>query len=490
MLSNENKFNLIEESKGIRSKKIYDTIKAHGGFNEDDYEHNVADMHNLTDNDYVGILPFQKVWGMGEYDLNQYARERGFDVEPGDQVSAIRLGDNNFLLVIVRNGKLYQSRNDGWKNFYDKQAERMSNRRKDGADTYQWNNQKARELFKNPYFRKWPKDERQSAIANAKRQISETLRNAIINKLNEGAWGYNADQCDKSLDELDTFLFKTVKLCVDETKKPKNADDAWANICIINTFLDMFEKTKNEADIPDELLDAFSDNIDKCTKDKEWIKYWRKPEKIIASLTKYRKQLEDWRKKDRIGEDSVKIQEKKTKSKLTEALAQAIEDKLESARREVNVTPTEPQKKANNYAHGHISINGFQISIENPKGSYRSGKDKNGKPWKVLMHNDYGYFTKTVGKDGDAIDVFIGDNFESSRIFAIDQRINGKFDETKIMFCFNTMEQAKKAYLSNYNKDWKGFWKITETDIDTFKKWLYDGYRQRKPFAEYVIFNK
>ena len=163
-----------------------------------------------------------------------------------------------------------------------------------------------------------------------------------------------------------------------------------------------------------------------------------------------------------------------------------IKSKLAKARQDVDKSPTEGQIKAGNYKKGHISILGFNISIENPKGSYRRGKDSNGKEWKTLMHNDYGYFTRTVGKDGDAVDVFIGPNLNSEKIFPIDQYHGNEFDETKVMLGFDNKEEAKAAYLSNYEKGWKGFKYITEVDIDTFKKWLYDGYRQRKPFAKYV----
>lgn len=171
-----------------------------------------------------------------------------------------------------------------------------------------------------------------------------------------------------------------------------------------------------------------------------------------------------------------------------ELLKESVKEKLEAERKEVNTEPTEKQCKAGNYAMGHISINGFEITIENPKGSYRKGKDKNGKEWKTLMHNDYGYFTKTVGKDGDAIDVFLGPYIEDKelKIYPVDQYLNGEFDETKVMMGFRDKESAKKAYLSNYEKDWKGFKYITEVDVDTFKKWLYDGHRQRKPFAKYT----
>ena len=162
-----------------------------------------------------------------------------------------------------------------------------------------------------------------------------------------------------------------------------------------------------------------------------------------------------------------------------------ISEKIRSERKRVNTSPSEKQKIAGNYRHGHVSIHGYAISIENPKGSYRKGVDGNGNKWKTLMKNDYGYFLCTKGKDGDAIDVFIGNNYDTRKIFVVDQKFGNKFDESKVMMCFNDIESAKNAYLSNYNKDWKGFWKITEVDEKCFKKWLYDKKRQYKPFFKY-----
>lgn len=175
---------------------------------------------------------------------------------------------------------------------------------------------------------------------------------------------------------------------------------------------------------------------------------------------------------------------------LMEIISESLSRELERARRETNTNPTDGQKEADNYKKGRVAIHGFKIAIENPKGSYRKGKNRDGKEWKTLMHNDYGYFVRTLGKDGDAIDVFIGPNLKSEKIFPIDQYINGEFDETKVMLGFDSAEQAKKAYLSNYEKDWKGFKYITEVGIEEFRKWLYDGYRQRKPFAKYKSLNE
>ena len=66
----------------------------------------------------------------------------------------------------------------------------------------------------------------------------------------------------------------------------------------------------------------------------------------------------------------------------------------------------------------------------------------------------------------------------------------GEFDETKVMLGFNSKEEAKEAYLSNYSPGWKGFRKITSVPLNVFKKWLYRGRKQRQPFADYIEIKK
>lgn len=175
---------------------------------------------------------------------------------------------------------------------------------------------------------------------------------------------------------------------------------------------------------------------------------------------------------------------------LKKDIVNNLKHELIMTRKEVNTKPTEAQIKAENYKMGHIKIIGFDITIENPKNSYRQGVDSNGRKWKTKMYYDYGYFKHTLGKDGDAIDVFIGDNLKSDKIFVVDQFLSGKFDESKVMLGFNTEKEAKEGYLKNYEKDWKGFKKITGVSIDVFKEWLYDGYKQRKPFYQYAEIKK
>lgn len=133
---------------------------------------------------------------------------------------------------------------------------------------------------------------------------------------------------------------------------------------------------------------------------------------------------------------------------------------------------------------GHVKINGFDITIENPKGSIRSGIDNNGVPWKVQMNNHYGYFRRTEGKDGDQIDVFVGDSPTSGKIFIVDQvDENGNFDEHKVMMGFDSIEEAQQAYMSNYSPGWNGLGNITEVSVEDFKEWAKDGRKKTQPFA-------
>ncbi len=182
--------------------------------------------------------------------------------------------------------------------------------------------------------------------------------------------------------------------------------------------------------------------------------------------------------------ESVKTEPVKPKTILESALDNNANAVLELQGQQVNTEPTEGQKEAGNYKMGHIKINGYDITIENPKGSTRSGIDNNGIPWEVQMNNHYGYFRRTEGKDGDQIDVFIGDSPTSGKIFIVDQvDEKGNFDEHKVMMGFDSIEEAEQAYMSNYSPGWRGLGNITEVSQQEFKDWAKDGKKKTEPFA-------
>lgn len=158
--------------------------------------------------------------------------------------------------------------------------------------------------------------------------------------------------------------------------------------------------------------------------------------------------------------------------------------RLFDAEQEVDTNPTEAQKSAGNYKKGHIKIDGYDITIENPKGSERSGVDTNGQPWSVTMNNTYGYIRGTEGVDGDHIDVFLSDNPAGGKVYVIDQmNEDGSFDEHKVMYGFNSALAAKRAYMKNYSPGWKGLGKTTEVSKEVFNEWVKSSKRKTKPFA-------
>lgn len=171
-------------------------------------------------------------------------------------------------------------------------------------------------------------------------------------------------------------------------------------------------------------------------------------------------------------------------------------DRLETAISETETEPTEAQKKAGNYKKGHLSFGGYDYTVETPKGVTRSGKDEQGKPWSVTMHDTYGYILGKIGVDGDHIDMFINDAADldtfDGNVYVVDQVTpeTGEFDEHKVMYGFPDEAAATEAYLANYSKGWKGLGKVTSVPKATFDKWLQSSDRKTKPFADYAMIKK
>lgn len=161
-------------------------------------------------------------------------------------------------------------------------------------------------------------------------------------------------------------------------------------------------------------------------------------------------------------------------------------DEVQEQREQTETNPTEAQKEAGNYRKGHIKVDGYDIALENPKGSTRSGKDTNGKEWSITMKHDYGYIRGTKGTDGDHIDVYLSDNPTAGNVYVVDQidQQTGNFDEHKVMYGFDSMDEAVQAYRDQYEDGWK-VGNVTEVSREEFKKWVDSSARKTKPFADY-----
>jgi hypothetical protein len=130
---------------------------------------------------------------------------------------------------------------------------------------------------------------------------------------------------------------------------------------------------------------------------------------------------------------------------------------------------SDAQKDAGNYKKGHMTLAGLDITIENPVGTVRHGNLK--------LKDHYGYIKRTVGADGDQVDVFVNAKAQedwAGDIYIVDQTFGdvGGFDEHKVMFGYNNLIDARRAYKRNFNKDWKGEGAVTKMTLDEFNAWL------------------
>lgn len=122
---------------------------------------------------------------------------------------------------------------------------------------------------------------------------------------------------------------------------------------------------------------------------------------------------------------------------------------------------------------GTTEFQGLPISIENKKGSTRKWYDPHEeREGSTLMHFDYGYIRRTEGMDGDHVDAYVGPHPEASTAYVVHQMKGpdfSKFDEDKVMLGFSSEDEARLAYLKQYDKP--GFFGgITAIPMSQFKE--------------------
>lgn len=181
--------------------------------------------------------------------------------------------------------------------------------------------------------------------------------------------------------------------------------------------------------------------------------------------------------------DAEGIVENDTEGVTEESLNEAIR----KAGEETKTDLTEEEKQSGDYPKGVVEVQGMSIAIENPKGSTRSGVDADGNEWSTEMQDTYGYFEGTAGADTDDIDVFVGEHPLSDKVFIVDQvKEDGSFDEHKVMFGYESSEDAREAYLRNYEDGWQGLGSITQVGVEDFRRWAEADKTRDKAFTEYI----
>lgn len=154
----------------------------------------------------------------------------------------------------------------------------------------------------------------------------------------------------------------------------------------------------------------------------------------------------------------------------------SLAEQIDAQAKVADTDPSDGQKIAGNYRKGHVNIHGLDISIENPRGSWREGGPPEER-WRSKLNHHYGDIKRTVGGDDDNVDCFIGHHLKSPHIFVIDQhhlKEGKQFDEHKCFIGFGSKLQAREAYHRAFS-DGKGKDRIGHIEtmtVDGFKDWL------------------
>lgn len=132
---------------------------------------------------------------------------------------------------------------------------------------------------------------------------------------------------------------------------------------------------------------------------------------------------------------------------------------------------------------GKIDFQGLPIAVENRRGSKRYWTDEStGETGSTTMKHPYGYVRGTLGTDGDEVDVFVGPNKSSKKVFVVTQNKKPESgmagthpwvetDEQKVMLGFDSAKEAQEAYLDHYD-DTRFFGRMIELTMDSFKERL------------------
>ena len=157
-------------------------------------------------------------------------------------------------------------------------------------------------------------------------------------------------------------------------------------------------------------------------------------------------------------------------------------------------SPLGPAKSFSTSSAFQLSVSRYAcVTVASSRlGAGGRGVSPEGKEWSTEMQDHYGRILGTVGMDSTPekpqhVDFFAKAGTPEGHtgpVFIVDQvdPKTGAPDEHKIMLGYDSIADAKRAYLAHYEKGWKGLGAITETTLDDFKAWVHSD-ATSKPFA-------
>lgn len=132
-------------------------------------------------------------------------------------------------------------------------------------------------------------------------------------------------------------------------------------------------------------------------------------------------------------------------------------EKAAAALDAADLAPTAKSDEGGEKVAKTVEVGGIKIAIDRPIGFVQKGTDPAGNAWERTYQNDYGFIAGTTGGDGEELDVFLGPNLASDRVFVIEQNKVDEggastFDEFKFMIGFDDRASAEAAYLAHVPK--------------------------------------
>ncbi|MBW2288651.1 MAG: KTSC domain-containing protein [Deltaproteobacteria bacterium] len=135
------------------------------------------------------------------------------------------------------------------------------------------------------------------------------------------------------------------------------------------------------------------------------------------------------------------------------------------------------EKSANDPVKETVDIHGIPVALEWRRGETRKyynhdplkARSKGTVDYDMKMKADYGYVKGVIDADGEELDVYLGPNRESEKVFVLEKlrRTDNSFDENKIMLGYSSVSEARQSYLQHQGKDELG--SIAEMTVPRFK---------------------